>query len=224
MRNQKKTKMRNKTRITQLLLALLLAMLLQIPVEAEAATVTKSFKEVVIVKTEEGTKCGNFGCIALDGKGGLYALKTDTTKGTPNYSILYYFKDYRNYKNTKSCKKYRVDQSLGHGNGMTYRSGKLYVADGKKIIKMSTKGIVEATYSIDVSGVSVGLNSISASSITCYKSDTYIVGVGKIGEKDTRKNVYVIGSIEGNKFKVKSSFKVKAKDGYDMNQDINRKI
>lgn len=222
MKNQKQMRRKTKKiiRITQMLLALLFVILLQIPVEAKAATVTMSFKEVVIVKTEDGTKCGNFGCIALDGKGGLYALKTDTTEGTPNYSILYYFADYKNYKNTKSCVKYKVNQSLGHGNGMTYRSGKLYVADGQKIIKMSTKGVVEATYGIDLGGVSVGLGSISASSITYYKSDTYIVGVGKIGEDTNRKNVYVIGSIEGSKFMVKGSFKVKISDKCDMNQDI----
>lgn len=57
------------------------AMMLQTPEEAQAAVVKKNFEEVVVVKTEPGTECGNFGCLALDGKGGLYALKTDTMEG-----------------------------------------------------------------------------------------------------------------------------------------------
>ena len=44
----------------------------------------------------------------------MYALKTDTKEGHSRYSNLYYFKDYKNYKTTKQCKMYRVDQSLGH--------------------------------------------------------------------------------------------------------------
>lgn len=213
---------KSRIRIVQIFFAMFLVLLVQLPVEAKAATdVNKSFEEVVIVKTEDGTKCGNFGCIALDGKGGLYALKTDT-ESTPNYSILYYFKDYRNYKTTRSCKKYRVNQSLGHGNGMTYRDGKLYVAAGKKIMKMSTEGIVEKTYTLDMNGLSVGLDntSISASSITYYKSDTYIVGIGKIVSGGEKKNIYVIGKFEGSQFKVTSSFIVNAGDGYKLNQDI----
>ena len=165
--------------------------MLQTPEEAQAATVKKDFEEVVVVKTENGTKCGNFGCLALDGKGGLYALKTDTKEGHSRYSNLYYFKDYKNYKTTKQCKMYRVDQSLGHGNGMTYRDGYLYVAAGKHIAKMTTKGVVKTFYDIDNTVETLDVQ--SASSITCYKSDTYIVGL----KNDSQEITYSIGKFEG---------------------------
>lgn len=195
-------------------LIMMFAMMLQTPEEAQAAVVKKNFEEVVVVKTEPGTECGNFGCLALDGKGGLYALKTDTMEGHTQYSNLYYFKNYKNYKNTKEFKRYRVDQSLDHGNGMTYRNGYLYVAAGNHIAKMTTKGVVKAFYTIDNSIKTI--KNQSASSITCYKSDTYIVGLGK----KSNTIVYGIGKIENKKFKVTSIFSVNRDQGYDMTQDI----
>lgn len=213
---QKRRKCKKRSGIVGKIVTLLLAALimLQTPEEAQAATVKKDFEEVVVVKTENGTKCGNFGCLALDGKGGLYALKTDTKEGHLRYSNLYYFKDYKNYKTTKQCKMYRVDQSLGHGNGMTYRDGYLYVAAGKHIAKMTTKGVVKTFYDIDNTVETLDVQ--SASSITCYKSDTYIVGL----KNDSQEITYSIGKFEGNKFKVLSIFKVDRGQAYDMIQDI----
>lgn len=64
--------------------------------------------------------CVNFGCMALDGRE-AWGLKTDMEE---NLSVLYYCRDVF----TRVTRHYRIENLLGHGNGMTCDRDFLYFA------------------------------------------------------------------------------------------------
>ena len=65
--------------------------------------------------------CTNFGAIALDGRR-LFALKTAQSNKKSTLMI------YQSYKSDANCTGRTYTNQMGHGNGMTYWDGKIYVA------------------------------------------------------------------------------------------------
>ena len=65
--------------------------------------------------------CTNFGAIALDGRR-LFALKTAQSNKKSTLMI------YQSYKSDANCTVRTYTNQMGHGNGMTYWDGKIYVA------------------------------------------------------------------------------------------------
>lgn len=84
-------------------------------------------KRGILIPNKNG--CTNFGAIALDGKK-LFALKTAQSN---KISTLYLYQDYRTGCSL-TTRQYKGQ--MGHGNGMTLASGKLYIAPMDKYVQV----------------------------------------------------------------------------------------
>jgi hypothetical protein len=76
-------------------------------------------RQGILVPNQSG--CTNFGAIALDGRQ-LFALKTAQSNKKSALMI------YQSYKSDANCTVRTYTNQMGHGNGMTYWDGKIYVA------------------------------------------------------------------------------------------------
>ena len=76
-------------------------------------------RQGILVPNRNG--CTNFGAIALDGRR-LFALKTAQSNKKSALMI------YQSYKSDANCTVRTYTNQMGHGNGMTYWDGKIYVA------------------------------------------------------------------------------------------------
>ena len=140
--------------------------------------------------------CSNFGGIACNGKNDIYCIKT---KQDDTVSTIYVFKDGK-YKGSR-----KFTGKMGHGNGLTFHDGKVYVATSSNIIQ-----------SVDISKwTRVSLSApFSIGGIAHYRDDEFLVRSGSklyiLKEDDNV--MYKVGSIE-----IKNPFK---ENGYSVAQDI----
>lgn len=165
---------------------------------------------------DNGTKrdCGNPGSLALNGNIG-YCLRTHGKSGSPLQDKGSVLLSCSNVTNTSDSNKFtRVSGSpdlinmMGHGNGMTYKDGYLYIAahsksttpNIKNIVKITTKGTNPEIF--DCTKMLGG--------IACYNDKEFIALDYK-----TSPNPYAmyptfhIGELKNGNFEIRRTFCVK---------------
>lgn len=155
----------------------------------------------------ENYECDNAGAMALDGEVG-YCLVSDTSGECANAaSVLLKTSDVNAGPFKKIAPGNSVYTEMGHGNGMTYYNGALYIAAYVRnvrnaIVKLSTDGTKLGEYLMD-SGICIG-------SISHYRDNLFI-----LGEYNPSPNTYAfepkfyIGYFENNRFVKTKTFSVK---------------
>lgn len=184
---------------------------------------TDSYSIVDVPYVNEGTcECLNAGALALDGEIG-YCLESDTKdENKDEASVLLRTLDI----NSESFKRFApkagagVYTNMGHGNGMTYYDGALYVAayireDLKNniaamqhIVKLSAEGNVLGEYELD-KGSCIG-------SIAHYRDNLFILGeYNHLGRTDNSgeltyafEPMFYIGYFQNNRFIKTRTFSV----------------
>lgn len=187
------------------------------------SVLTQSYTTVDIPYIKEAGKtyeCKNPGAFALEGEIG-YCLVTDSANEEAEYddankaSVLLSSPDINSSRFERLFPKEKgVYTNMGHGNGMTYYDGALYVAAYireeldkgiealRHIVKLSTNGEVLGVYEID-EGSYIG-------SISHYNGNLFILGeydaLGKTSY--ALKPTFYIGYFENNKFVKTNIFSV----------------
>ena len=126
-------------------------------------TVKLNEKDGILIPNKSG--CTNFGAIALDGKR-LFALKTAQSN---KKSALLQYQDYKSDKLFKAT--YYVDL-MGHGNGLAFYGGKIYVAPLDKYVQ-----ILDEKAGLKRTRLSAPIN---INSIAHYKSTLFFAGLSLI--------------------------------------------
>lgn len=197
-------KLEKKKVFSLLIFALILSVSLSNSVHAATIISSSTSKRIASINSNKVTlangskvNCTNLSGICIVGST-MYCVKIN---GDNNAAILYTVTNY----NTSSAKttwkvitnnKGKVDQTLGHVNGMTYYNGYFYLATGtkKKVVKVNKSGRVVDSYA-------------SASpiySITYSKSGFFIVGISNSGNYKR----YAVSKLENGKVDQKKVFYV----------------
>lgn len=151
--------------------------------------------------------CENAGAMALNGEN-VYCLVSDT-KGDHKEvaSVLLKTTNADSGPFAKIAPENTVYTNMGHGNGMTYYNGALYVAAYRRdiksaIVKLSTTGEQLAEYIMDA-GSCIG-------SISHYKDNLFVLGEynGSNGHKYAYEPKFYIGYFENNRFVKTKTFSV----------------
>lgn len=156
-------------------------------------------KKLILVKNVGG--CTNFGGLDFSGNK-MFAIKTKST------NKLSYISVYKNYKKaTRTYHKY--SNCMGHGNGMAYANGHLYIAPCDKYIQVvSTSTWKHERLYCDV----------TACSIAHVAGNQFVIGYGGGAEYNL-----CLAEPSGNKMVIKRRWKVKNPKyaaGYSITQDI----
>lgn len=167
----------------------------------------------------ETYKCENAGAMALDGEIG-YCLESYTADEETNKeyrdkaSVLLRTLDINSVSFETYAPKNGVYTNMGHGNGMTYHDGALYIAayireDIKNgiaamqhIVKISTEGALLGEYELEKDSC-IG-------SISHYSGDLFILGEYNSSETQSyaREPKFYIGYFENGKFVTTKTFSV----------------
>lgn len=150
--------------------ALILLFTLYLPDRIVYTTAITSTSKEKLVEVPNVKGCSNFGTFCIVGSK-AYALKTNAQDSK---SVLYKIKDFSDPSKAKIVSKKTI-KGLGHGNGMDYYDGKLWVATSKypdesdaQVVALSLDGAVLDTYTADT----------KISSLTRYKQGQFLVGIG----------------------------------------------
>ncbi len=204
-----------KSRKSKVLLSIVLVAVLlfsnsnTIPAQAETGSYTRLCnvpdEEVTLKDGKTKVKCTNLGTMCIVDST-LYCIKTDSTDSA---SVLYIIKNYTSSSATitKKTIKNKSGQvtSIGHGNGMTYYNGSIYVAtmigsgSGSQIVRINTSGVIQEgfTYNHSISSIS-------------YSRGGYFIVNGKQDTTGYRK--YDVVSLASGKASRYKSFYVKIAD------------
>ncbi len=158
--------------------------------------------------------CGNPGALALNGNVG-YCLRTHADRSTPfidRGSVLLSCSNVTNTSKTNSFTRVSgspdLNNLMGHGNGMTYKDGFLYVAaynrhvnpNSRTIVKISTNGTSPEVFQCEK----------MVGGIACY-SDTEFIAldyeITPVHYSKTPK--FYIGELKNGNFEVSRTFCVK---------------
>ena len=156
-------------------------------------------KKSILVKNVGG--CTNFGGLDLNGSK-MYTIKTKSN------NALSYISVYNNYKKTtRSNHKYA--NCMGHGNGLAYANGRLYVAPCDKFVEVvSTSTWKHERLYCDV----------TVCAIAHVAGNQFVIGYG-----GSNKYNLCLAEPAGNKMVIKRRWQVsnpKYAAGYTITQDI----
>ena len=163
--------------------------------------VTKALKEKKIITIKDVGGCTNFGGLDIVGSK-MYTLKT---KSTNKLSYVSVYKDYKKTARTN----HKFTNCLGHGNGMAYANGHLYVAPCDKFVEViSTSTWKHERLYCDV----------TACSIAHVAGDQFVIGYG-----GREKYNLCLAQPSGSKMIIKKRWQVanpKSAAGFTITQDI----
>ncbi|MCB6992372.1 hypothetical protein LI177_02580 [bacterium 210820-DFI.6.37] len=177
-------------------------------ITATAATIANTNK-YKLVSVPNKDNCVDFGTFCINGST-AYALKTEMTDTSTSKSALYKITNFAD-SSKATIASTKVISNLGHGNGMAYYDGYLWVATSTdEVVKMTTSGEIKKRYKTP--------DGVKVSGITYCRGGKFIVSVGnKINGAYTTFKTAEID--ETNKTLIyKKTFKIKAptlKDTYD---------
>ena len=125
-------------------------------------------KAGILIPNKNG--CTNFGAVALNGKK-LYCLKTAQSNTA---STLYTYQDFRTGASFKTRK---YTNQMGHGNGMAYWDGKIYIAPLDNYVQ-----ILDEKNGMKRTKLPAPIN---VSSIAHYKDDLFLAGLSLVRITDS---------------------------------------
>ena len=163
--------------------------------------ITKELKEKKSILVKNVGDCTNFGGLDLNGSK-MYTIKTKSN------NALSYISVYSNYKKTTRS-NHKYTNCMGHGNGLAYANGHLYVAPCDKYVEVVSTSTWkhERLYC-----------AVTACSIAHVAGNQFIIGYG-----GTTKYNLCLAEPLGNKMEIKKRWQVsnpKHAAGYTITQDI----
>lgn len=183
---------------------LLVILLLALTCTSVNATTIAATNKAKLIEIPDNEGCSNFGAFCNNGST-AYALKTnkDNTKST-----LYKITNFNDSSKAKIVSK-KVINNLGHGNGMDYYDGKLWVTTCTKyLVRISTDGTVEKRYTTP--------DGVKTNAISYCRDNKFLLTAGNdINDAYTVFKVVQLDNAN-NKIKYLKTFKIKAptlKDG-----------
>lgn len=163
-----------------------------------AASTVASTNKSKLIEIPNKNDCTNFGAFCINGST-AYALKTNSTD---TQSTLYTITNFNDASKAKIVST-KLINNLGHGNGMDYYNGKLWVTTCTKIlVKMSTAGVVEKRYTTP--------DGVKLNAISYCRDNKFLVTVGNnVNDEYTVFKTAVLDEAK-NKLVYKKTFKIKA--------------
>ena len=162
---------------------------------------TKKLNEKKLIQIKNVGGCTNFGGLDISGSK-MYTIKTKST------NKLSYISVYKNYKKTTRT-NYKFVDCMGHGNGLAYANGHLYVAPCDKFVEVvSTSTWKHERLYCDV----------TVCAIAHVAGNQFIIGYG-----GANKYNLCLAEPAGNKMVIKRRWQVSNPNyasGYSITQDI----
>lgn len=183
---------------------MLVVLLLVLTCTSVSAATIADTNKTKLIEIPDNEGCSNFGAFCNNGNT-AYALKTNSND---TKSTLYKIANFNDSSKAKIVSK-KVISNLGHGNGMDYYDGKLWVTTCTKyLVRMSTDGTVEKRYTTP--------DGIKTNAISYCRDNKFLLTVGN--DVNDAYTVFKVVQLDdtNNKIKYLKTFKIKAptlKDG-----------